>query len=126
MTFRAAMSCSLQPGGRLAPGAADGPADAGADATADAVAAADGAVLGSVVAAAGVAGAPKLHWGAPEAVHAATVAATPVRPATPTTRRKPRRLSGPAPIAPVSRASDSGGGPEVGVGARKGSTVTDT
>jgi hypothetical protein len=51
-----------------------------------------GTALGAVVAAAGVAGAPKLQIGAAVVVQAATPAATPVRPAAPATRRKPRRL----------------------------------
>src|SRR3954452_4300114 len=124
MTFLAATSCSVQPGGRLAAadgatdGAVEGAADPNADGATDGTA--DGAMLGGVVAAPGVGGGPYDHCGAAAAVHAATVAATPARPATPTTRRNPRRLYG----AGASRGSDaSGGGPAVTGSAAVGSTV---
>ena len=97
------MSCSVQPGGMFAAGdaEADGAALAGA-ALAGAWLA--GAALGAALAAPGVAGAPKLHAGAAAVVHAATLAATPVRPTAPATRRKPRRLR-PLSVAPFCSGS---------------------
>ena len=76
-------------------------------------------MAGIAVAAPAVAGAPKLQAGAAAGAQAAAAAATPVRPAT---RRKPRRLSGDAVMAPS--CSDSAG--DAGVVGTDGSTGTGT
>src|SRR5262245_13544453 len=89
-TFRAAMSCSVQPAGRFGSTEGDGSTD-GEAATDGATV---GAALGTAVAAPGVGGGPKLHDGAAAAWHAATLAATPARPVRPAARRNPRRLRG--------------------------------
>ena len=108
-TFREATSCSLQPAGMsgldegtgLAEGASLGAADGAS------LGAADGASLGEPAGppeGAPGRGAPKLHDGTAAVLQAATVAATPVRPAAPATRRKLRRLNG-LPETPLGSGS---------------------